>query len=106
MVALSAKLARGMDASVQSFLGRRQQMTEKRLYLTAFIYFVGVFLTGVVWWKALIVAAAAALCWYVAYGRRIIIGVGVLIFLLGLVTWAGLVPAPSEWGHLFEARRS
>lgn len=79
---------------------------DKNLYWTGIIYFGGLLLLGVIWWKALIIALIAAICWFLTYGRRIIVTVGLSLFLVGLANWAGLVPAPSEWGQLLALRRS
>jgi hypothetical protein len=73
---------------------------DKNLYWTAFIFFLGLVLLGVTWWKALIVAAIAAACWFLTYGRNIVIGVGLLVLLLGLGSWIGLLPPPSQWRPL------
>lgn len=69
-------------------------------------YFVGLYLLHMAWWQALIIAAAMAISWFLTYGRLIIIGVGLLVFLLGLGGWSGLIPEPSEWGHLAAMQRS
>jgi hypothetical protein len=76
---------------------------DKNLYWTGLIYFSGLLLLGVPWWKALTVAAVAFICWYLTYGRRIIIGIGLCIFILGSGNWLGLVPAPSQWGQVLAA---
>jgi len=73
---------------------------DKNLYWTALIYFVGLLLLGIVWWKAAIIAIVASACWFLTYGRRIITGVGLAILFLGLGNWIGLIPAPSEWAQL------
>lgn len=78
-------------------------MTEKKLYWTGIVYFVGLFLLGVVWWKALIVGLVALICWYLTYGRRIVLGVGMVCLLWGLGIWVGLLPAPLRWNELLTA---
>ncbi len=73
---------------------------DKNLIWTAIIYFAGSFSLGIPWWKAAVIAAVALICWYLAYGRRIIIGIGLGLLVLGMGNWAGLVPQPSEWGQM------
>ena len=60
-------------------------------------------LAGIPWWKAAVIAAVALICWYLTYGRRIIIGIGLGLLVLGMGNWAGLVPQPSEWGQVHMA---
>jgi len=79
--------------------------TDKNLYWTGFIYVVGLLLLGVTWWKALIIAGVAALSWYLTYGRRIVVSLGLILVFLGLGNWAGLIPAPAHWGDLLAALR-
>lgn len=74
---------------------------DKNLYWTALIYFFGLLLLGIVWWKAVAVTIVASVCWFLTYGRQMIIGVGLAILILGLGNWIGLLPTPSEWGQLF-----
>ena len=49
---------------------------DKNLIWTGIIYFIGLYLLQVVWWKALIVAVAMMVSWYLTYGRRITVSVG------------------------------
>ena len=67
-------------------------MFDKNLVWTGIIYFVGLFLLGVIWWKALIVGIVAAICWYLNYGRRSVLALGMVALCLGLGIW-GRTPA-------------
>jgi hypothetical protein len=91
------------------FTGRRRMDGEleadKNLYWTGFIYTIGLLLLGVVWWKALIVAGVAAISWYLTYGRRIIISIGLILLFFGLGSWTGLIPPPVQWGQFLAALR-
>ena len=78
---------------------------DDNLYWTSLCYFVGVLLLGVIWWKALIVAAAAFACWYLHYGRRVVGGIGVVVLFAGLGVWIGVIPPPSQWGQLLATVR-
>ena len=59
----------------------------------------------VAWWKALIVAVAMMISWYLTYGRRITVSVGLIVFLLGLSSWSGLLPTSSDLGHFLATLR-
>ena len=76
---------------------------DKNLYWTGFIYLVGCLLLGVLWWKAAIIAVVALICWYLTYGRRIIVGVGLSLIILGMANWTGLLPEPSKWEQILVA---
>ena len=39
------------------------------------LYFIGLYLLQAAWWKALIVAVAVMISWYLTYGRRITVSV-------------------------------
>jgi len=80
-------------------------MVDTKLYWTGIVYFVGLFLLGVVWWKALIVGIVALICWYLNYSRQIVLGVGMVALCLGLGFWVGLLPTPSQWGELLATLR-
>jgi hypothetical protein len=80
-------------------------MFDKNLYWTGIIYFVGLFLLGVIWWKALIVGIVAAICWYLNYSRRSVLALGMVALCLGLGIWVGLLPAVSQWGEWLAALR-
>jgi hypothetical protein len=69
---------------------------DKNLYWTAIVFFVGLILLGVHWWQALIVALIAAICWYLTYGRKIVVGMGLIILIIGLANWTGLLPEPNH----------
>ena len=57
---------------------------DKSLFWTGIIYFIGLYLLQVASWKALIVAGAMMIRWYLTYGHRITVSVGLVVFLLGL----------------------
>ena len=78
---------------------------DKNLIWTGIIYFIGLYLLQVAWWKALIVAVAMMISWYLTYGRRITVSVGLIIFLLGLSSWSGLLPTSSDLGHFLATLR-
>ena len=78
---------------------------DKNLFWTGIIYFIGLYLLQVAWWKALIVAVAMMISWYLTYGRRITVGVGLIVFLLGLSSWSGLLPTSSDLSHFFATLR-
>jgi hypothetical protein len=65
---------------------------DKNLMWTGIIYFVGLYLLHTAWWQALVVAAAMTISWFLTCGRPIIVGVGLLVFLLDLGSWSGLIP--------------
>jgi hypothetical protein len=73
---------------------------DKKLFWTGLIYFGGLMLLGVAWWKALIVAAIVSVSWYLTYARQVVGGSGVVILLVGLAVSFGLLPVPSEWRQL------
>ena len=56
---------------------------DKNLIWTAIIYFAGSFSLGIPWWKAAVIAVVALICWYLTYGRRIIIGIGLAFYSWG-----------------------
>ena len=56
-------------------------------------------------WRSLS-AFGMAISQYLTYGRRIVIGVGLRILLLGLGSWSRLVPEPSQWGHVVAMQRT
>ena len=78
---------------------------DKNLIWTGIIYFIGLYLLQVAWWKALIVAVAMMIRWYLTYGQRITVSVGLIVFLLGLSSWSGLLPTSSDLGHFFATLR-
>jgi len=78
---------------------------DKKLYWTGIIYFVGLFLLGVTWWQALMVAVAMSLSWFLTYSRRTVGGLGTITFVLGLATWFHFIPDPSHWNMLLTMAR-
>jgi hypothetical protein len=76
-----------------------------RHFWTGIVYFVGLYLQHVAWWRALIVAFAMATCWYLTYGRRIVVSVGLAILLLGMGSWSGLFPEPSDLSDFVDMQR-
>ena len=71
----------GCCLSIPAWGGVRKCSTN--LFWTGIIYFVGLFLLGVIWWKALIVGIVAAICWYLNYGRRSVFALGMVALCLG-----------------------
>lgn len=81
------------------FFDRNILSADKNLYWTAIVFFIGLLLLGAIWWKALMVAAVAFICWYLTYGRQLIIGVGLFVLFLGFAVWLGLIMPPAQWSH-------
>ena len=75
---------------------------DKNLYWTGIIFFTGLFLLGIVWWKALVVGALASVSWYLSYARTMVSAVGTGLLLVGLAVWMNILPPASTWmEHLF-----
>jgi hypothetical protein len=70
---------------------------DKNLYWTGLVFFIAPLLLQVVWWKALIIAAAMSACWYLSFGQRVIRGLGAAVLLWGLLTWSGALPTLDYW---------
>ena len=78
---------------------------DKSLFWTGIIYSIGLYLLQVASWKALIVAGAMMIRWYLAYGHRITVSVGLVVFLLGLSSLSGMLPTSSDLGNFFATLR-
>lgn len=71
------------------------------IWFNAAIFVLGFYFLGVPLWKAAVVGVAVLIATDIWYGRRWLMRIGFVLFLMTIAIWVEMLPPPDAWQALF-----
>jgi hypothetical protein len=73
------------------------------LWFNAIVYAGALYYLGVTHWKAVVVAILVLIATDLWYGRRWLLRIGFVLFIVAIGVWIGAIPPPQTWFGLLDS---